>query len=623
MVKAFISERGVVTRMKLVLRSILILVILVSPSSADLLPAADREGSERFFSVAYEHFTAREYASALKNLDRSLALNTYFVDYYLMRALLLNRLGMGEEAVKSIKYYLEVRPKDSAAPRILERFLNEDLLIRGFLSGEPFGSRIVSSRKDIKRILSIGPMRTLGVLGLGKVSSISDGIFIADTLGGKIEYRLPGEEVFRTLKIEAPVTALPVGDKSFYAVTEKGEFFMLQDDEAEPELLGTIRSKPSDAALLSNRQIAVVSAVDRTVYIYSLPELEPLKRLEPAEGKRLFEPVGLAAYGGWLAVADRGNDEVEVRSLFDDDIRFTIGVAEPRDLAWSSFGDLFILSETGEVSRARISFSKRTATDMDVVLSDAQNAWSLFTWQDRVFCLDISASRVWEMFPSPVDDGLAFLSLSSPTISREENNECFILDGYLCGPFMTYLSNNSSTLSSVWNERLLGGVYSPSAGDHPGATLFFKTADEEDQEYQGRRGAATGSDLLNTLADEWDARSGQVANIVLSASTPFTYEEACRLAGFGLRNRVRIFIYADAIPSVELLRVSALTNGSVLFTTRGVWGPFPPYSSGKVRIVLPTDDSSSGFPSKSTLSVYLDVGIIPAKDWIPLWPDLL
>ncbi|MFA7620418.1 MAG: hypothetical protein WCY56_01090 [Aminobacteriaceae bacterium] len=607
----------------LALLTLLLVSFFSKPSGADLLPAADREGAERYFSEAYEHFIAREYTTALASLDRSLELNTYFVDYYLMRGLVLHRIGRGEEAVKSIRYYLEVRPKDSAAPRILERLWYEELFIREFISGEPINSRIVSSQKDLKRILSLNTLSTLGVLGLGKVTSFGDGVFIADTLGDKIVLRLPDESHFKSVDVESPVAALPMGDRSFFIVSEKGDILKVEEGASSPVIVGSLPLMPSDAALLSNGLLAVSSAVNRSVSIYSFPGLELVKTIVPALGDHLFEPVALSAYGGWLAIADRGNNRVAIHSLFDEGISFFVDVDEPRDLTWSSFGDLFILNEAGEVSRGRISIARRMVTEFETVLTGAAHGWSLFPVQDKVYCLDISASKIWEMFPVPLGDGFASLSLSAPSISREEENESFILDGFLCGPFRTYLSNNTPIISSVWNERLLVGSYTPKMPDHPGTTLFFKTAENSAPQGDVERKAASGGDVLNSLMEEWDARRGAVANIVLSAATPFSREEACRLAGFCLRNRVRIFVYADTVPSLELLRAATLSDGSVVFVPNGVWGAFPPYSTGTVKMVLPTDESSSGFPSKSTLSVYLDIGVIPTKDWIPLWPDLL
>ena len=155
-----------------------LLFLCSSPTDASLLPTADREGSERFFSVAYDNFLNRAYDPALENLDNALKLNTYFVDYYLMRGLVLHRLGRTDEAVKAIRYYLEVRPRDSAAPRILERYRNEQLFVNEFLTGEPLQSTIISSEKDVKKAFSLGVLQTLGVRGLGKVASYADGVFL-------------------------------------------------------------------------------------------------------------------------------------------------------------------------------------------------------------------------------------------------------------------------------------------------------------------------------------------------------------------------------------------------------------------------------------------------------------
>ena len=182
-----------------------------APTDGATLPPADREESERFFALGYEDFIKREYASALENLDRALKLNTYLVDYYLLRGLVLHRIGRTDEAVKSIRYYLEVRPRDSAAPRILERYRDEQFFIDQFLSGEPLQSAVVSSRKDVKTAFSLGTLQIPGVNGLGKATSYSDGVFLSDTFGNRVGFRLPGEKPFQFVEIPSPVVALPTG----------------------------------------------------------------------------------------------------------------------------------------------------------------------------------------------------------------------------------------------------------------------------------------------------------------------------------------------------------------------------------------------------------------------------
>jgi hypothetical protein len=153
-------------------------------------------------------------------------------------------------------------------------------------------------------------------------------------------------------------------------------------------------------------------------------------------------------------------------------------------------------------------------------------------------------------------------------------------------------------------------------------TLYFKP-DDAARSRNGEVPAASGREVLGALMEAWHSRRGDIANIVVAASTPFSFEETVQLTGFCLQNRVRIFVFADSLPSVELLRAASLTGGRETFVPNGTWGPFPAYSSGALRIVLPADETSSGFPSRSTLSVYLDIGVVPTRDWVPLWPDLL
>ncbi len=592
------------------------------PTECATLPAADREESERFFALGYDNFLKREYAPALENLDRALKLNTYLVDYYLLRGLVLHRLGRTEEAVKSIRYYLEVRPRDSAAPRILERYQDEVFFIEQFLSGEPLQSGIISSRKDVKTAFSLGTLQNPGVSGLGKATSSSDGIFLSDTFGNRVGFRLPGEDLFQFVEIPAPVVALSTGDKSFYIVSENGEIFSLPEGERTPVKIGRIPEEPSDAALVTNSLLVVSSAVSREITLYSLPDLAFSGRVEFPEEERLFEPVAIAVYGNWLAVADRNNSKVHVLSFQDRKPFFEIEAETPRDLEWSSLGDLFILHESGNVTKSRISFSGERAPESETVLSDVREAWSLYSIHDRVFCIDISGSKLWELFPVPRGKNLAMLSLFSPSISREQDRESFLLEGTISGPFRTYMSLNAPVVTSVWNERLLGGAFVPSVSKHHGMTLYFKP-DDAVHSRNGAVPAASGREVLGALMEAWYSRKGDVGNIVVTASTPFSFEEIVQLTGFCLQNRVRIFVLADSLPSLELLRAASLTGGSETFVPNGAWGPFPPYSGGSLRIVLPADETSSGFPSRSTLSVYLDIGVVPTRDWVPLWPDLL
>ena len=63
----------------------------------------------------------------------------------------------------------------------------------------------------------------------------------------------------------------------------------------------------------------------------------------------LFEPVGISRYANWLAVADRGNGRVYLLDAVGRREFFFAEAPMPRDVAWSPLGELFVLSEKGEL----------------------------------------------------------------------------------------------------------------------------------------------------------------------------------------------------------------------------------------------------------------------------------
>ncbi|MBQ3399103.1 MAG: hypothetical protein IJG51_09460, partial [Synergistaceae bacterium] len=103
--------------MRKFLTALLLLTLAVPAKSAEV-PRADIDEAERYFNNAYIHFMRRDYRDAQVYLDQAIRQNTYMVDYYLLAALNLNRMGYTDEAMTSLNGYLEVRPLDVSAPRI-------------------------------------------------------------------------------------------------------------------------------------------------------------------------------------------------------------------------------------------------------------------------------------------------------------------------------------------------------------------------------------------------------------------------------------------------------------------------------------------------------------------------
>ena len=84
--------------MRKFLLTLLILICLAESSYSAQIPRANLDESERYFNNAYIHFMRRDYRDAQVYLDQAIQQNTYLVDYYIMSALNLGRMGETDTA---------------------------------------------------------------------------------------------------------------------------------------------------------------------------------------------------------------------------------------------------------------------------------------------------------------------------------------------------------------------------------------------------------------------------------------------------------------------------------------------------------------------------------------------
>ena len=117
--------------------------------------------------------------------------------------------------------------------------------------------------------------------------------------------------------------------------------------------------------------------------------------------------------------------------------------------------------------------------------------------------------------------------------------------------------------------------------------------------------------------------SSDLINVIVDSSILFSLDELLTLTRFCLENGLRLDVWARDIPPLPLVRASAFTGGTTLFSMAAPPKVSPPWSRVRIQIPLPRELSSSGYPSRSMLAVYLDIGLVQMKAWIPLWPDLL
>jgi hypothetical protein len=580
----------------------------------------------------------------LDYLDRALRANTYLVDYYLLKGLTMDRIGDYGAGREALTYYMEVRPMDVSAPRILTNVIGQQRDMRSVAGPAAQSVRWRFSNPDLQSEFGLGIFRPYSVRGLGKADAWGSALSLSDTLGDCVYFQSRSMRGVHKLAIESPAVTLPMGDSSFYVLATSGDVFAFTAFTNDPALLlpekrGVIDSTTvADAAVLSSAEFAAADPVAREVAFYSFatfarggtwsPPEEEFFDSASAPGAPFFEPVALAAYGPWLAVADRGGERIFFVDAVGRREFFSVPVPCPRDIVWSAFGELFVVSERGDIYRLPVDFRSRRVETADVMTTGIENGWTLFASPEGdVYCMDIGASKIWKGEPVPdVDTSSGFLSVYRPRVVREASRENFVLEATLMSPFVSYSKTAGKVVHAVWNNRTIPSfaAWRENARQQT-VPLLFQHPAPVGTVTPALRGLVVenGTDIQIALSSVWEAQRDSLTHIIIDSTIIFSQDELDALAFFCLNNGVELDVWARSVPTVEMVRTSALTGGKVIPSLTNVPDLSPPGGKMEIRIPLPQELSSSGYPSRSMLTIYLDIGLMHTKDWIPLWPDLL
>ncbi|GHS93101.1 hypothetical protein AGMMS50276_02610 [Synergistales bacterium] len=630
--------------------AVLLLAFLFAPARLSIaaeFPRAQLDESERYYTEAYMRFLDRDYWGASDYLERALKINTYLVDYYLLRSLIMQRIGDYGAAREALAYYMEVRPMDSTAPRILSYMISQQRYIRQFASSSSVSARWRFTKPDILSELNMGYFRSFSATGLGKADSLGAALSVSDTLGDKVLFRSYTGGGPKTVYVESPAAAIPMGDGTFYVITTNGDVYpvissnILASSSAVRLTSEDIRASLGaltvvDVAALSMSEFAVADPVAREVAFYSFADFSRTDVWTPApsDTAMLFEPVATASYGPWLAVADRGNEQIFFLNTVNKQITFSAPISRPRDINWSSIGELFVIGEGGELSRLLVDFRGRKVDAIDVMETDLENAWTLFNSPDgNMYCLDVACANIWKAETLPdVELSSGFLSLSQPRIERVRSanaeSENLLLEAAVSSPFISYSGIAKKIVYAIWNERTIGSnaIWNPGGrvNKTPVFLIFQRPAQAGAVTPEIRSVRADGGiDIQISLPSVWMAKDNALTNILIDSSISFEPDELDALTFFCLNNGIELDIWGRVVPTVEMIRSSALTGGKVIWSLANKPDLTPPNTSVRVSIPLPVDLSSSGYPNRSMLTIYLDVGMLHTRNWIPLWPDIL
>ena len=633
-------------------KSLLTLTILLCTASiaySAQIPRANLDESERYFNNAYIHFMRRDYRDAQVYLDQAIQQNTYLIDYYMMSALNLSRMGETDTALSSIRSYLEVRPMDSSAPRMANIFDEQDRVLRSVLGTAPIPVSWRYAETTVQTEWNTGYTRPFSIKGLGKVRSLGEVVSIPDQFGDRIFIRQGSRNLvsgtfswagtLHEVEVPSPVAAIPMGDGTFTIFTANGDVYELQDlDDDTSRIVSSdyVMTLPSlvvsDAEIITANLFAVSDPAERCVaFYYNSNNGLMVRRWSPplGGGDLLFEPVAIEAYADWLAVADRGNNRIYIVNIINHEYFDIKGVPLPRDLLWSSTGELFVLSENGSIYDFMIDFGTRSYANRNTgpLYEGMENIWSFFhSPEGDISWIEIGGSRIYKtiMVPSR-EDVPGFLSLYNPvTATNVENNESFIIEGTFMTPYLHYAHNAKIIAQTVWNERNMRANVVWQRPQRLDALLLHAPVPRGQVFPLNVRPAQvrSGNDIRTVLPAYWLLHKDSLTSIIVDASIPMTLDDTLMLLKFCVLNGLELDIYAREVPSLGLTRASYFTGGKTVYALGNTLELPVQRTHMQIQIPLPVELSSSGYPGRSMLAVYLDAGLIQSRAWLPLWPDM-
>ena len=587
------------------------------------LPQSKRLESERLFFRAYDQFIRRRYDASSSDLEKALHANTYLVDYYLLKSMILRRTGRYEEAKKAIGYYLEVRPRDDSSRRFFSQLRREQDFLKRFFS---FSTKITAGdivERPVASFFSFGVTHQPGVVGLGKTESFSDGVVICDLLGNAVLVFDANGGLLKRIQADHPVAPMPLDSDSLYVLCENGSVIYVNKDRAEPRY--KIAGSFSDAVLLDNRRMIVANIDSRRIEEIDIETAKVLSSWSPKETNVPFEPVSLSLYGRWLAVADRNNGNI---SLVDASAGYqllaSLDYPKVRDLCWTSWGELYALSEDGKISKISFAPLEKALIRTDLEF-EFRDGWALSEVKNKLLCFDVRMFRLWALEYGRIADFSGFLSVYDPQLSRENDSSFFSMNATVSFPMIGPDTYNPLIGHAVWGERVFPAKATETPPIVPDAPplLFLRDDSVETVSYPRKTTVKNGAAVYAYLEKVWNPGRNRFDTIILDNSIRFTVEDCERLAGFCLMNSISVFLSVFSVSEPQLIRLATITGGRVVLSLPGadMKKTFNAPRNMSIKIPIPKDMTTSGYPGRSLFSLFLDLGAYHSRDWLPLWGD--
>ncbi len=580
-------------------------------------PQTDRLESERLFSYAYDAFLNRRYWDGEELVGMSLNADPYNIDGYLLRALINHGKGHFAKAITDLRSYLEVRPRDHTARKILSGI--EKVHSVSFFSPAEYAGY----KQSLNVFFDLMPGSFTGTLGIKHGGGFGEKIALADSFAGKVQILDPKRK--REIPFDSPSDVTFLSYKRFVVIGEKGDFVEYEDqgDFFHQLRSGDIGPGADSIAFLSSSLFAVSFPLERAVKFFTYPGLDVLDQWNPGE-KSSFEPRGIASRGDTLAVPDRRNGKVYLFSWEKEEPFVSLDVSAPRSVVWGPTGDLLVLSDNGFLSV----FSRDGGLKwLEVDRVPASEAICLLRSEDRVFMISSTGRAITalDVFPGRKEGLVLSSNLFKPRTEsiNEDTGQAVEVSLNLSSPFFRYIYSQRGVLSSVWQDTMRGGRISEAEGwDFAGVIL----SPGNRYRFNGDSWVDVSSEksLEDSVKKMWKEMPF-LSQIVLDSGINLELSDAEWLLNFCMVNGVYLSIWATKTPSDFIISMVENTGGNVYYSDSLSEGDLKGLKtkSFTIKIFYPDTVYSSGYPSKNMLSIIADFGMISYRGWLPIWPDML
>jgi hypothetical protein len=467
--------------------------------------------------------------------------------------------------------------------------------------------------------------------GLGKMSTGGDLLLLCDTYGNKLWGFSPdGSAAPLALDIEKPVVCLPAAPAQALLFQKDGGVGGVRFDyarrSADFEPLGAVNANVSDAAFVDSTLFAVADRTGQAVRFYGFPSLGETAEWRPKdsdEADKLFEPVALATYGPFLAVADRTNERVYIIDSYTLAERQRFDVPLPRDVQWGNEGSVYVLSENGALY-SKLVFAAEPR-EVETIAEGMKDAWCMASTNNGPMICDITARTWWSSSSNPGNqETIGEMALYAPWLEERLDTETLMVRVVASSIFQSFIQNKMPDTQAIWRNELRPSRVFDISPLNRGSIRFYSPSLGNASTDAKVTPASTFADVMEDIADA--SRSGEEIPKVLVLDTRITAtdDELSILLAFLMQQGIRLDLWSIARPAPPLMaHISEITLGNTYYArTLDVVRPNSSYE-WVLSIPLPPDTHTFGYPSESTLSVYATIDVIRFTDWMPIWPSLL